>query len=164
MLACDNPVVQHCRKPNGDKQGTCAGCPDLPCGSPPPFGERFVQKMVWLMWPPPLNLRAGCSATCVVTSPTIQSQMLAVDTKRVDASNYNCGHDSTYAVKSQSEATGVLEKNVSAIISVVSSFLPFERASWYFSSVTFRLLTYVAWCLLWCSCMISALMCGSRAP
>lgn len=40
------------------------------------------------MWPPPLNLRAGCSATCVVTSPKIQSQMHAVDTKRVDASNY----------------------------------------------------------------------------
>lgn len=78
------------RKANSDKKGTCTGSPDLPCGSPPPFGERFVQKMVWLMWPPPLNLRAGCSATCVVTSPTIQSQMHAVDTKRVDASNYRC--------------------------------------------------------------------------
>lgn len=41
----------------------------LPCGSPPPFGERFVQKIVWLTWPPPLNLRAAWRATCVVTSP-----------------------------------------------------------------------------------------------
>ena len=44
----------------------------LPCGSPPPFGDRFVQKMVWLMWPPPLNFRAGCSATWAVTSPVTQ--------------------------------------------------------------------------------------------
>uniref|UniRef100_A0A0E9UMK1 Uncharacterized protein n=1 Tax=Anguilla anguilla TaxID=7936 RepID=A0A0E9UMK1_ANGAN len=65
--------------------------------------------MVWLTWPPPLNFRAGCRATCAVTSPL-------------------------------------------------------ANASLYFSSVTLRLLTYVAWCLLWCSCMISALMCGSRAP
>lgn len=41
----------------------------LPWGSPPPFGERFVQKMVWLMWPPPLNFRAGWRPTCTVTSP-----------------------------------------------------------------------------------------------
>lgn len=46
----------------------------LPWGSPPPLGERFVQKMVWLMWPPPLNFRAGCRATCAVTSPKIKKQ------------------------------------------------------------------------------------------
>lgn len=26
----------------------------LPWGVPPPFGERMVQKKVWLEWPPPL--------------------------------------------------------------------------------------------------------------
>lgn len=40
-----------------------------PCGSSPPFGDRFVQKMEWLMWPPPLNLSGAWRATCVVTSP-----------------------------------------------------------------------------------------------
>lgn len=41
----------------------------LPCGSPPPLGERLVQKIEWLMLPPPLNFKAGCKAICAVTSP-----------------------------------------------------------------------------------------------
>ena len=40
-----------------------------PDGSPPPLGERFCQKMVWLMWPPPLNLRAGPRAISALVSP-----------------------------------------------------------------------------------------------
>ena len=47
------------------------GCPSLnqPLGSPPPLGLRFVQKMLWLIWPPPLNFNAGCRAIWAVTSP-----------------------------------------------------------------------------------------------
>lgn len=31
-------------------------------------GARFFQKSEWLMWPPPLNLRAAWSAICDFTS------------------------------------------------------------------------------------------------
>ena len=50
-----------------------------PFGAPPPLGLRFFQKMEWLMWPPPLNLRAGCSVIICDTSsentykPTLES-------------------------------------------------------------------------------------------
>lgn len=40
----------------------------LPCGSPPPLGERLFQKIEWLICPPPLNLIAGCRA---MTPPTL---------------------------------------------------------------------------------------------
>lgn len=42
----------------------------LPVGTPPPWGDRFVQKIEWLRNPPPLNLRAGCNAIMALTSPT----------------------------------------------------------------------------------------------
>lgn len=67
-----------------------------PCGSPPPFGERFVQKIVWLMWPPPLNFRAGWRATWAVTSPEIevtytQVNQEAVMTAKITITNSNFG-------------------------------------------------------------------------
>lgn len=37
----------------------------------PPLGDRFCQKIVWLMWPPPLNLRAGAKLIIVEMSPEI---------------------------------------------------------------------------------------------
>jgi hypothetical protein len=33
----------------------------------PPVGERFCQKIVWLMWPPPLNFSAGPRLMIVLT-------------------------------------------------------------------------------------------------
>lgn len=33
------------------------------------LGDRVCQKMAWLMWPPPLNLRAGAIVMAAVTSP-----------------------------------------------------------------------------------------------
>ena len=41
----------------------------LPVGKLPPWGDRFSQKMEWLMWPPPLNLMAACTAIMPLTSP-----------------------------------------------------------------------------------------------
>lgn len=35
----------------------------------PPLGDKFCQKIVWLMWPPPLNLRAGAKLITVCMSP-----------------------------------------------------------------------------------------------
>ena len=42
----------------------------VPVGRPPPCGERFFQKMEWLMWPPPLNSMAFCTAITPFSSPT----------------------------------------------------------------------------------------------
>jgi hypothetical protein len=33
----------------------------------PPVGDRFCQKIVWLMWPPPLNFSAGPRLMIVLT-------------------------------------------------------------------------------------------------
>ena len=41
----------------------------VPSGSPPPFGDKFPQKMEWLMCPPPLNLIADCKPMTPLTLP-----------------------------------------------------------------------------------------------
>lgn len=41
----------------------------VPVGSPPPSGDKFVQKIVWFMCPPPLNFNAGAREIIFETSP-----------------------------------------------------------------------------------------------
>lgn len=43
-------------------------------GSPPPFGDKLVQNIVWFKCPPPLNFKAGCSAIVAAKSP-IEKQL-----------------------------------------------------------------------------------------
>lgn len=103
MLHKQSIQIQQCEK-NKRKQDV-RSFSALPCGSPPPFGERFVQKMVWLMCPPPLNFRAGWRATCVVTSPTIQIDSKTLSTtKMCDCSymrHYNAGTEPSSAIDVQ---------------------------------------------------------------
>ena len=46
----------------------------LPLGCLPPLGDKFCQKMEWLMWPPPLNLMAPCSWMALFKSPRRESR------------------------------------------------------------------------------------------
>ena len=44
---------------------------DWPLGTPPPWGERLVQNIEWLTWPPPLNFIAGSNEIAVDMSPVL---------------------------------------------------------------------------------------------
>ena len=55
----------------------------IPVGSPPrPVRARFVQKMEWFRWPPPLNFNAGARLIIFETSPkkTIQNLKIYITT------------------------------------------------------------------------------------
>lgn len=46
----------------------------LPDGSPPPLGDKFVQKIEWFICPPPLKFNAGASEMIFDTSSIIAKE------------------------------------------------------------------------------------------
>ena len=72
--------VQIMRNELSSNKGYCY----LPDGSPPPCGDKFFQKIEWLRWPPPLNLRAGWRAITVPISPASENQRHVFDKPRFE--------------------------------------------------------------------------------
>lgn len=49
-----------------------------PSGPSPPFGDKFCQKILWLICPPPLNLRAGISEIWADAQSFCEKQLIRI--------------------------------------------------------------------------------------